>query len=488
MRVNYPRMCLGFCLWLSVHAVSAESPSRETVSAAVKQATNFMMNEVSNRGGFLWLYTEDLSEQWGEIPARKSMCWVQDPGTVGVGEVLLKAYEITGDRYYLEQAERVAGVLIWGQYPSGGWHYLIDFDQPGLRQWYDDVASQCWGWIEYYHYDGNCTFDDSVTTGVTRFLLNLYMTTLDAKYRTPLLKALAFVMESQYPNGAWPQRYPLEDRYPRDGQSQYTAYPTLNDRVTQDNIDLLWEAYERLGREEYREAALRGMGFLVLSQGAVPQAGWAQQYDLQGRPVQARAVEPAALSSGDTQSVIRSLLDYYKMTGDKSYLRGIPDALQWLEESRLPPGHTDSGYSHALFYEPGTNKPLYVHREGANILDGRYWTDYSPIDIIPGYGYQVTIDVASLRAELARVSALSPEEAALKYRTAQDRKRSLQSIPIERAADLIESLDGRGAWLEEITIPDFHDYINGPKRTFRGIATRTYIQNMKVLLGTLKAK
>ncbi len=258
--------------------------------------------------------------------------------------------------------------------------------------------------------------------------------------------------------------------------------------MTQDNIDLLWEAYERLGREEYKQAALRGMGFLVLSQGAVPQAGWAQQYDLQGQPVQARAMEPAALSTGDTQSVIRSLLDYYKMTGDKSYLRGIPNALRWLEESRLPPGHTDSGHSHALFYELGTNKPLYVHREGTNIHDGRYWTDYSPIDIIPGYGYQVTIDVVGLRTELARVNALTPEQAAQEYRAVQDRNRSLSHIPIERATDLVDSLDERGAWLEEITIPDYHDYINGPKRTFRGIVTRTYIQNMKILLGTLKAE
>ena len=88
------------CLILLSPALSAEERGglkEDAVPAAMKKASDFMMETVSNRGGFVSLYTEDLSERWGEVPARDSMIWVQDPGTVGVGRTLLEAYRTTGD-------------------------------------------------------------------------------------------------------------------------------------------------------------------------------------------------------------------------------------------------------------------------------------------------------------------------------------------------------------------------------------------------------
>ncbi len=46
----------------------------------------------------------------------------------------------------------------------------------------DDVASQCRGWEEFYHYYGNATFDDDTTTSATRFLLEIYSSTLDPEF------------------------------------------------------------------------------------------------------------------------------------------------------------------------------------------------------------------------------------------------------------------------------------------------------------------
>ncbi len=109
---------------------------------------------------------------------------------------------------------------------------------------------------EYRHYYGNCTYDDNVTQGATRFLLRLYMTTLDPAYREPLLKALNFLLISQYPNGAWPQRYPLRYEFAHDGLADYTSYYTMNDNSMRDIINVLIEAYEKLGDEKYLEATL----------------------------------------------------------------------------------------------------------------------------------------------------------------------------------------------------------------------------------------
>ncbi|MBK8505982.1 MAG: pectate lyase [Saprospiraceae bacterium] len=393
-----------------------EEISEKEVRAAMKKATDFMMKTVSTRGGFLWKYSEDLSEQWGEVPARQSQIWVQPPGTTSVGTMLLEAFQATGDPDYLKYAHQVADALIWGQDSSGGWHYLIDFDPGGLQKWYDEVASKCWGWEEYYHYYGNATFDDEVTVSATRFLLAIYLATQDANYEKPLQKALDFILDAQYANGAWPQRYPIKNQYSHDGQQDYTAYYTFNDEVIHANIFLLLEVYQKLGGEKYLEAARNGMNFYLISQLAAPQAGWALQYELELKPAMARSYEPASVASGQTVQNIKDLQTFFKITGDPKYLKPIPDAIQWLESSVI---NTDStkNFTHATFYEPESNKPLYAHREGTSIQNGRYWVDHEQANFPGHYGMLGKIDVQLIKKEFERVRALTSEQAQAEYKS-----------------------------------------------------------------------
>ncbi len=467
-------------------------PKEKDVLAAMKKATDFMMDTVSYNGGFVWSYSADLSEQWGEVPSRRTMIWVQDPGTIGVGRMFLEAYKATGEDFYLKQAQRVANALIWGQHPSGGWHYFIDFDMTGVRDWYDTVLSKCWGWEEYYHYYGNCTFDDSVTSGTTQFLMELYMMTLDPKYRTPLLKAMDFILESQFPNGAWPQRYPLMHSYPHDGHPDYTSYFTYNDNVIQDNIYLLLDAWEQLGNEAYREAAHRGMDFVIISQLPSPQAGWGQQYDHNMNSVAARSYEPASVMPGQTQQCISDLITFFRITGNKKYLRGIPAAIDWLENSYLPKDHISAesrqGATHATFYELGTNRPLYAHREGTSIEKGRYWVDYEPRNFPGHYGMQTRIDVDAIKREYQRAAAQEPDEAMQEYQLKKALPHPVREVSPERVAELISSMDSRGAWIEEISIPDYIDVVNNPRRRLQGIRTGSYINNMRTLIGYMTAQ
>ena len=459
--------------------LSHAEPAEKDVLAVMKKVTDFMMNTVSNRGGFVWKYTEDMSTQWGEIPARPSQIWVQG-ATCDVGMMLIDAGEITGDPEYLHYADLVARVLIRGQHPAGGWHYFIDFDMAGIPRYYDDIASKCWGWEEYYHYYGNCTFDDDVTASATRFLLRLYTTTLDPAYRVPLDRALDFILAAQFPNGAWPQRYPLRYDYPHDGHPDYTSYYTFNDGVIINNIMLLLEAYKQLGNEFYLEAARRGMDFVVLSQGSGEQAGWALQYSHDMQPAAARSYEPAAYNPGVTRNNIRALMTFYRITGDRRYLRGIPSALDWLERSKIdePTGR----YTHATWYEPVTNRPLYVHRTGTSRENGHYYVDYEYGDFICHYGQVASIDVVSLEREYRRVSALSPEEAMAEY--ARD-EISRMAPPVDDAvaAKLIAALDTRGAWITDVVLSDYANPCSDRRgRTIRGIATREYVNNMHTLI------
>ncbi|MBT4485127.1 MAG: pectate lyase, partial [Candidatus Latescibacteria bacterium] len=273
--------------------VSSANLTEKEVLKAMRRATDFMVNTVSTHGGYVWTYNADLTRQWGEAPARSTQIWCQG-GTPLMGMLFLDVFEATGDEYYLQCAEKAANALIYGQHPLGGWHYFVDFDINGLEQWYKDVFSNFkWGMEEYRHYYGNCTFDDESTTGPTHFLLKLYMETLNPSYRLPLLKALDFILMSQYPNGGWPQRYPLRHEFVHDGLADYTSYYTFNDGVITNNIDLLVEAYELLGNDEYMKAAKRGMDFIIISQGPEDQAAWGDQHGVDLKPAWGRTHEHA---------------------------------------------------------------------------------------------------------------------------------------------------------------------------------------------------
>jgi len=461
------------------------------------KATDFMMSTVSLRGGFVWKYSLDLKERYGELKARDSMIWVEPPGTPTVGLMLIGAYKATGDRRYLDYADRVAGALIWGQLPSGGWHYFIDFDMAGVQSYYDAFFSRCWGWQEYLHYYGNGTFDDDVTTSATRFLLRLYDMTLDPKYRPPLLSALGFICRAQYPNGAWPQRYPLKNAFRHHGHEDYTSYYTFNDGVMSNNIDVLLEAWRRLGNKAYRTAARRGMDFYPISQLPKPQAGWAQQYDLKLRPAWGRGFEINAVCSAQTLQNVLDLMRFYKITGDRRYLEPIPKALDWLKGAVLDTG-PKAKHTHTFFYELGSNRPVYMRRVGKTYKDIRFVKTYDPEGAYP-YGVRVRIDVEAIRKQYERVSRLTPSQARAAYE--RDLKTGQPVInqitgrvdygtaakDARQIESLIKGLGERGGWVVENEVLDVVDFQRNPPRVFKGYDTGTYVTRMYRLINYLKS-
>ena len=487
-----------FMVLFAVHLVLVTwaAPTRKEVLAAMKTATSFMMNTVSTRGGFVQKYSLDLKERYGELKARDSMIWVEPPSTPTVGLMLIEAHRVTNDPQYLEYADRVAGALIWGQLPSGGWHYFIDFDSKDVQKYYDEFLSQSWGWEEYYHFYGNATFDDDTTASPTRFLLRLYATTLDPKYKSPLLKALDFTLDAQYPNGAWPQRYPPSREFRHQGGADYTSFYTFNDGVISNNVRVLVEAYEKLGDNKYWEAARRGMDFYLLSQLPGPQSGWAQQYDFDLKPAWARSYEPPAVFSGQTAENVRDLINFYRMTGDRRYLEPIPRAIEWLESARLPESGSHDWYT--SFYELGTSRPIYMRREGESAKDFRLVKTYDVQGAYP-YGLRFKIDLAELRKQFERVRAWSPLQARQEYERVQTYTHPeiqrpdpladyrLVAEDADEIKQLIESLDNRGGWQVETQMSDREDFINNPPHTFKAYDTGAYVTRMYRLINYLNS-
>src|SRR5210317_2163203 len=105
------------------------------------------------------------------------------------------------------------------------------------------------------------------------------------------------------------------------------------------------EAEEIYGDPKYRDAAEKAGNFILLAQMPEPQPAWAQQYDFEMHPTWARKFEPPAVTGGESQGVLRTLLMLYRNTGESKFLEPIPRAIDYLRRSRLSDGRF------ARFYE-----------------------------------------------------------------------------------------------------------------------------------------
>jgi PelA/Pel-15E family pectate lyase len=526
MRFRKLLSTIALYTFIFINPSAAQTSQTKEVEEAMLRATKYMVEKLSTNGGYVWYYTPDLSRRWGEMEAYKTMVWVQDAGTVSMGHVFLDAYDITNNEYYYDAAAKAASALIWGQSNEGGWNYMIDFaGDRSLKEWYNTIGKNGWRLEEFQHYYGNDTYDDDVTSDAARFLLRMYLKKLDAKYKPALDKAIIFILKSQYPNGGWPQRYPLKYDFNKAGHPDYSSYYTFNDDVIWENVNFLIQCYLTLGEERFLDAINRGMNFYILSQ--TGSGGWAQQYDMQMQPAGARTYEPAALLPRTSYTNALLLLRFYQCTGDRKFLSRVPDAIQWLEQTRLPQSMTENGrYTHPQFIDATTGQAVFVHRKGSNVNYGYYYVDSSDKNLLRHYGGKTVVDIEKLKEEYKRISALSPEEATkdspLKpsafsgvgtpqtfYTLKRDYYPFLDSMKLN-VEDIIHALDNQNRWLvkhamisnaytrdgeKKEAIDDYSfTYVGDETDTspFRDpadqlyISTAQYIRNMHVLMNNIQ--
>jgi PelA/Pel-15E family pectate lyase len=412
----------------SVPAVGASNVAEEAESA-LKKAVEYFHETVSTNGGYLWVYSEDLKERAGEGKATETQIWVQPPGTPSVGFAYLRAYEATGDTFYLEAAKAAADALVWGQVASGGWDYKIDFDPKRSQRWYYRHDK---GKVDPKGRRNTSTFDDNNSQSALRLIMAVHKTTQEEKYLSAVKYGLAFMLRSQFENGAWPQRYPLASR-------GYSRWYTFNDNAINDCISVMLDAYDIYGNEKYMDSAKRGGDFIIASQLPEPQAGWAQQYDYDMKPASARWFEPAAANGAVTGRNIRTLIDLYLKTGEKKYLAPIPAAIDWLERSRMENGKW------ARFYELSSNKPIYVNMDREVV--------YEFVNIRPGYSWMG--DYASSAIKLYEKVKSAGRKKYLAQRDARATRKSQLSEMAElkpRVRAVIDKQDKRGRWVEDAQI------------------------------------
>ena len=437
---NMPRKFLSTVLLIAcsvggVPAHAQEGSLTEDAQAAMKRAATFFQQDVAVHGGYVYFYSLDLKQRWGEGLAGPQQIWIQPPGTPTVGLALLAAYEATGDEYYLAAATDAALAVCYGQLQSGGWTNSIEFDPESPR-----TAAYRNG---QGHGRNHSSLDDGQTQAALRLLMHVDQAYkfANAEIHSATEFALEALLQAQFKNGGFPQVWtgPVEDRpilaanFPEhdwrtEGRiKNYWDMYTLNDNVCGEVADTLIEAHKIYGEERYMEALQRLGDFLILAQLPEPQPGWAQQYNEEMQPIWARKFEPAAVAGDESQEAIATLMKIAVATGDKKYLQPIPAALDYLQRSLLPDGRL------ARFYELRTNKPLYMQRNG-----DVYTLTYDDSDLPSHYRWKWDSKLEALRARYdALIEALPP--------TGQTY--AVPRVSEDQARQIIQSLDKRGRWV-----------------------------------------
>ena len=472
----------AWCIPASPSAALAADFSQADASAALKRAVEFYRTKVGYRGGYGYAVSADLSKREGENKITATQAWIEPPATPAVGMALLEAYRTTGEKHLLEAAQETAACLISTQLVSGGWQNPLELD-PQLRATHPYRANSPTSADSKVKKEQS-TLDDNKTQSCLTFLMRLdaELEFKDAALHEAVHYGLDALVKVQYPNGAWPQQFygppdaaqfpVLKASYPETWSRtfpkiNYVGFYTFNDDTIADVVDLMLAAGETYGEPRYKAAAEKAGSFIIAAQMPEPQPGWAQQYDPAMQPVWARKFEPPAISGGESQGILKILMNLYRATGDKKYLEPIPRALAWLKRSKLADGQI------ARFYELQTNKPLYFTKD--------YVLTYDDSDMPTHYGFKVGGGgLDRMQAEYEKLAAEGPpakkppKRASIKY----------SSGVAAEAAKVAQALDERGAWVEQGKLKNYSD-----DDSKAGIITsKTFILNVRTLARCAAAK
>lgn len=316
-----------------------------TLRAAEEYAA---MNVHGGYAGFMDSSTWKLFERQSlnEKPLPEGTITIRPPGsTAQVGRCFLKLAALTGNQSCLQAAIDAARALACAQSPQGGW---------GATQ---QLPAACDPSGPPANAEVKNTLDEGTQQAVLDFLLDLRTALAGRGEELPgwleetIADGFRFLLDVQKEAGGWPRQIPPAN--------EYSAYSTLNDRVLSSSISILLRGYREFGDARYLEAAGKGGQFLIRTQGQAPQAGWAQQYDDELRPVAARMFEPRALSSRESAYAMIALAELFLETRDPVFASPLSAAARWLENSTIRQGVW------ARFYEIGSNRPIYGDRDGS---------------------------------------------------------------------------------------------------------------------------
>ncbi|MEX2673230.1 MAG: pectate lyase [Phycisphaeraceae bacterium] len=261
------------------------------------------------------------------------------------------------------EARELARNVLSHQSPLGGWPKNINTGESRYAGDPEDITP---------------TFDNDATFGEMRFLATMYSHTADDAYRAAFKRALAYILDAQYPTGGWPQRYPPP--------SSYHRHITFNDHAMVNILRLLREMLESDdyafldddARTRLRQAYDRGIACILDTQIEVngKLTAWCQQHDPETlEPRGGRSYEHASISGGESAGVLLFLMDL--PDPDERVQRAVHAGIEWYQTSaiygmrverrdndRVVVEDPEAPPLWARFYDIETNRPIFSGRDG----------------------------------------------------------------------------------------------------------------------------
>ena len=280
--------------------------------------------------------------------------------------------------YATDEAVRIADNVILYQHDEGGWSKNIDMARVLTERERAELARA--------KSETGSNIDNGATYTQLAYLARVYTARKLERHREAFLRGLDYLLAAQYPNGGWPQYYPLRKGY-------YT-HITFNDGAMINVMRLLRDVARK--RSNYRfvdeerraraeEAVERGVELILKTQVVVNgrRAVWGAQHDAETlAPAPARKFEPASLSAGESVGIVRFLMSLENPGARVA--ESIESAVEWFRKSQInglrwverrdpskPGGYARAAISDpkappvwARFYEIGTNRPVFAGRDG----------------------------------------------------------------------------------------------------------------------------
>lgn len=180
------------------------------------------------------------------------------------------------------------------------------------------------------------TFDNSATTDELRFMARSYNATRDKKYCESFERGLSHILAAQYPNGGWPQYFPLTKTYNRHITFNDGAMVRLMHFLREVATDPRFAFVDADRRTACTAAFERGVDCILKCQILVDgkRTVWCQQHHEETlEPAGARKYELASFCGAESAGILRLLMSLPAPSED--VIASVDGAASWLESHKI---------------------------------------------------------------------------------------------------------------------------------------------------------
>lgn len=220
------------------------------------------------------------------------------------------------------------------------------------------------------------TFDNGATTTELRHLARAFRVTGDTDSHRAFLRGFDHILTAQYPNGGWPQYYPLS--------KQYHRHITFNDGSMVRLLEFLRDfkddslCLDPKRREAASKAFDRGVECILKCQIQIdgkPTVWCAQHDEVTLAPATARSYELPSLSGSESAGVLRFLMSLKNPSAD--VVRSVKAGVDWFDAAAIKGAKVEKINGDrqlvkdasapplwARFYDLKSGQPFFCDRDG----------------------------------------------------------------------------------------------------------------------------